>query len=58
MLKELKKGVLETANFRANVLIENGTVQIFAISAKKGIATLDHLKSLVSELERIASTTK
>jgi hypothetical protein len=58
MLKDIKKGMVETQNFRANVLAENGEVQIFSISAKKGKATLEHLKLLVSELEQIASTTK
>jgi len=58
MLQQIKKGMIETQNFRANVLAENGEVQIYSISAKKGKATLEHLKALVVELEAIAVTTK
>lgn len=58
MLPSVKKGVIEVSTLRANVTIEGGVTVIHSLGVKKGIATLESLKELVSALEVAQNQTK
>jgi hypothetical protein len=58
MLPIVKEGLVETSKMRANVKMINGEATIKALGVKKGTATLQDLKDLVTQIEQETLTTK